>query len=82
MNQNLTIVQIGIEGNVDDEKPPLVYKGHLTIEEAEKIAKDYGGAYPVCNVVKCYDHEEPGRPSQSIEQSVRNTFIISPKIER
>ena len=52
----ITVVQFSIEGLVDDDYPPIVIEGHLTLEQATDRARAYGWGYPYCCCVACDGH--------------------------
>jgi hypothetical protein len=47
----ITTVVATLEGSVDDDHPPIVLAGHLTLEQATRFAQHYGSGYPHCSCV-------------------------------
>lgn len=50
-----TIIPL-IEDRIDEDHPPIVIEGHMSIEEATKYAQEYGNCYAHC---EC-DHDDSG----------------------
>ena len=48
----ITIVQMALEGLVDSDYPPIAIEGHISLQEAKKIASEFGSEYPTCACVE------------------------------
>lgn len=48
-----TVIQFAYDGCVEGDCPPVVRKGHMTLEEATAFAEEYGDEYDWVSCVPC-----------------------------
>jgi hypothetical protein len=55
----ITVVQLALEGMIDDDYQPIVYGGHLNKEQCEKITRELGSGYPSMSIRMNPEQSEP-----------------------